>query len=54
VLLRASLRFAFEAGVGQKLLGLDAPMVVRKFCEKFLDPYSPALILAGESRLRQK
>jgi hypothetical protein len=26
-------------GVGRKLLGLDRGMGVRKFCEKFLDPY---------------
>jgi hypothetical protein len=28
----------FAPGVGQKLLGLDAPMGLRKFILKFLDP----------------
>jgi hypothetical protein len=34
------LKSTLPLGVGQKLLGFDAPKGVRKFCEKFLGPQS--------------
>jgi hypothetical protein len=48
--------FFVRSGQGQskKLFGLDRAMGLRKFILKFLDPNSPALSLAGESRLRQR